>query len=511
MTDTEWEVRGRRWWSHVGALAGNSTEGRETGSSGYQRAAEYVIEQFRAAGLDPAGSDGFRQWLDLRVSLLDEAGTSLALAFPGGTEPLPLRDAVQVVATGGTAPETEADLVFVGYGLEVPEHRYSDFEGIDLHGKIAVYFRGGPPELPGAVKAHYQSPDERLRALRRAGAVGSMMILNPKVPDLPWPRLASGLALPRMELAERGPDDRRPLSLSTYFNPERLDLLLRGSGHSAAEIVDRLGGPGPLPRFPLSGRLRARVAVRRSTVRCSNVVGVLRGGDPERRDEYVVGSAHLDHLGVGETDGGRRIYPGAMDNASGVATLIEIARAFRESGRPPRRSILFVAVTGEEKGLLGSEYFAQHPTVPGPIVADLNMDMFLPLYPMRYLEVQGLGESSLGPALRSMAAEVGVEAQPEYEPDRVLFIRSDQYNFVKIGAPSLMLSIGYEKGSREEAISQAWFRERYHAPADDLDQPVDREAAARFTDLLGRFVRRVADEPARPTWNAESFFRRFAR
>ncbi|EQD80453.1 peptidase M28, partial [mine drainage metagenome] len=156
------------------------------------------------------------------------------------------------------------------------------------------------------------------------------------------------------------------------------------------------------------------------------------------------------------------------DNASGVATLIEIARAFRASGQVPRRSILFVAVTGEEKGLLGSEYFAQHPSVPGTIVADLNMDMFLPLYPLKYLEVQGLGESSLGPDLRALAAEVGVEAQPDHEPERVIFIRSDQYNFVKIGAPSLMLSVGYRKGSREEEISKAWFRERYHAPADDL-------------------------------------------
>ncbi len=509
MTEPDWEARGRDWWSHVAALADDATEGRETGSAGYQRAADYVVEQFRAAGLEPAGTDGFRQWLDLEVSQLDEPSTLVALVRGSTGEPLGLREDLQVAVTSGTAPRTEAELVFVGYGLDIPEHGYSDLEGPDLHGKIAVYFRGGPSDLPGPVKAHYQSPEERLRALRRAGAVGSMMILNPKLPDIPWSRLASGLALPRMELSGAGAP--RPLEISTYFNPERLDRLLRGSGHSAAELVGRLGGPGPLPRFSLPVRLRAEVGLRRSAVRCSNVVGILRGSDPTRSDEYVVGSAHLDHLGIGEPIRGDPVYSGAMDNASGVATLIEIARTLRESAERPRRSILFVAVTGEEKGLLGSEYFAKHPSVAGPIVADLNMDMFLPLYPMKYLEVQGLDESSLGPRLRGLAASVGVEVQPDPEPDRVVFIRSDQYNFVKIGAPSLMLSVGYAKGSREEEISKAWFRERYHAPADDLDQPVDREAAARFTDLLGRLLVTVANDPERPTWNEASFFRRFAR
>ena len=347
--------------------------------------------------------------------------------------------------------------------------------------------------------------------MRKAGAIGSGRMVNPKVPDLPWPRLATGLLQPRMELRERPPDAPRPLPMGVLFNPGRLDLLLAGTGHSASEVTNRLGGPGPLPRFPLAARLRAHVAVRRSTARCSNVVGVLRGSDPVLREEYVVGTAHLDHLGVGEPVHGDRIYHGAMDNASGVATLIELARSMKASPHRPRRSLLFLAVTGEEKGLLGSEYFAQHPSVPGPLVADLNMDMFLPLYPMKYLEVQGLNESTLGADIRSLGRQTGVQADSEYEPDRVLFIRSDQYNFVKAGVPSLMLSIGYRKGTPEEELSKAFFRDRYHAPADDADQPMDRAAAAQFTDLLGRLMVKVADDPQRPRWNTDSFFRRFAR
>lgn len=511
MTGPDWEERGKRWWSHVATLADDSMEGRETGSAGYRRAADYVVEKFREAGLEPAGEDGFLQSFDLQVSQLDEAASSLSLVRSSGVQPLKLREDAQFAVTSGTAPDTEAEAVFVGYGLEVPEHGYSDFEGLDVRGKIAVYFRGGPSDLPGPVKAHYQSTTERLRALRKAGAVGSVLMVNPKVPDLPWPRLATGLLQPRMELRDHGPNEPRPLPLGMLFNPGRLDLLLADTGHSASELTKGLGGPGPLPRFPLAVRIRAHVSVRRSTARCSNVVGVLRGSDPVLREEYVVGTAHLDHLGIGEPVHGDRIYSGAMDNASGVATLIEIARSMKESQERPKRSLLFLAVTGEEKGLLGSEFFAQHPSVPGALVADLNMDMFLPLYPMKQLEVQGLNESTLGAEIRDLARQSGVEADSEYEPERVLFIRSDQYNFVKAGVPALMLSVGYRRGSPEEKVSATWFRERYHAPADDANQPVDRVSAAQFTELLGRLMTRVANEPQRPRWNSDSFFRKFAR
>ena len=511
MIGPDWEVRGRSWWSHVRVLADDSTEGRDTGSAGYRRAADYVVQQFQAAGLEPAGVDGFLQPVDFRVSHLDEEASSLSLVRDSVVEPLKQREDFVIVATSETAPDLEAEAVFVGYGLEIPECDYSDLAGLDLRGKIAVLFFGGPDEIPGPIKAHYQSFVERMRAMRNAGVVGTVMMPNPKVPDLPWPRLVVGLLAPRMELRESSPDEPRPLPLAVGFNPDRLDLLLEGSGHSASQVVAGLGGPGPLPRFPLAVRLRMHAEVRRSSRQCSNVAAVLRGSDPALRNEYVVGSAHLDHLGIGEPVQGDPIYSGAMDNASGVATLIEIARLMKQSGERPKRSLLFLAVTGEEKGLLGSEYFAKHPTVSGPIVADLNMDMFLPLFPMKYVEVQGLDESSLGADIRQLGRQNGVEAQPDHLPDRVLFIRSDQYNFVKAGVPSLCLSVGYGKGSPEEEIVNAFFRDRYHAPSDDVDQPVDRVAAAQFTDLLRLLMVKVADEPQPPRWNPDSFFRKFAK
>ena len=510
-SDPDWDARGRAWWSHVRVLADDSMEGRDTGSAGYQRAADYVIEQFRSAGLEPAGIEGYRQPVDFDVFQLDEAASSLSLVRDGSTYPLTLRKEAQIVATSGTAPELEAGVVFAGYGLEIPEYGYSDLDGLDLRGKIAVYFRGGPAELPAPVRAHYQSWSERARAMRKAGAVGTALMLDPNVPDLPWDRLAAWLPQPRMDLKEVDPEDPLPLSLALFYNPEHLDLLLAGSGHTAAEVMAGLGKPGPIPRFPLDVRLRARAKVNRSTARCTNVVGVLPGSDPALRSEYVVGTGHLDHLGIGEPVNGDSIYSGAMDNASGVAALIEMARVTKESGERPKRSLLFLAVTGEEKGLLGSEYFAKHPSVAGPLVADLNVDMFLPLYPLKHLEVPGLGESSLGQELKDLAGPLGVEAHPEHIPDQVTFIRSDQYNFVKKGIPSLMISVGYAKGTPEEEGFKSFLRDRYHAPADDADQPVNFATAGQFVDLVRRLMLQVANDPERPRWNSDSFFRKFAR
>jgi Zn-dependent M28 family amino/carboxypeptidase len=249
----------------------------------------------------------------------------------------------------------------------------------------------------------------------------------------------------------------------------------------------------------------------RSQVKSENVVGVLPGSDPQLKKEYVVVSAHLDHLGIGEPVHGDRIYNGAMDDASGDASLIEVARAMKISAAKPRRSILFLSVTAEEKGELGSQYFASHPTVSGPIVADLNMDMYLPLFPLKYLEVQGLDESTLGDDIRAVAALAGVQVQADKEPEHNRFIRSDQYSFIKKGVPALAFKFGWIPGTPEDKTFKAWYAERYHAPSDDLSQPVDLAAAAQFDSILEKLALRIADADHRPEWKATSFFRRFAR
>ena len=242
-----------------------------------------------------------------------------------------------------------------------------------------------------------------------------------------------------------------------------------------------------------------------------NVAAILPGADPALKDEYVVFSAHLDHLGVGKPINGDAIYNGAMDNASGIATLLDVAAILKESGAKLRRSVLFVAVTGEEKGLLGSKYFAHHPTIgQGQIVADINIDMILPLYPLKKLTMFGSDESDLGDDAAAVARSSGVLPRPDPVPERNVFIRSDQYSFIRRGIPSLMVMVGFDKGSPEEQIVMRWLTERYHAPSDDVKQPVDKKAAGEFDNLVAKLLERVANRDERPRWKDSSFFKRFA-
>ena len=286
--------------------------------------------------------------------------------------------------------------------------------------------------------------------------------------------------------------------------------VLAGSGHTLEDLGQLVADNKPLPRFALPGTLKARAALTREPIPSTNVVGVLEGSDPALKSEYVVMSAHLDHVGIGRAVNGDAIYNGAMDDASGIASVIETARLLKASGVKTRRSVIFLAVTAEEKGLLGSRYFAGRPTVPArQIVADINLDMFLPLYALKVIEVQGLAESSLGESVRAAAKTLGVEVQTDREPEQNRFIRSDQYSFIRRGVPALAFKFGYEFGSPEETIRRNWVRDVYHKPDDDTKQTVNLEAAATFNRVIMTLLQRVANDTARPTWNPDSFFKRF--
>jgi hypothetical protein len=503
---------GRRWWSHVAYLADDALQGRDTGSPGHRKAAEFVAREFAKLGLRPGGTDGFLQPVELRSRAIDETHSRLALVRNGAEEPLRLGDDAVISLRVDPAPSFDAPLVFAGYGLAIPELKHDDYQGLDARGKLVVYLRGAPPSIPGPLAAHAQSEGERSEAIRKAGAIGAVAIPNPKHMDIPWERMALARFLPAMTLADPTLDDNRGVRAGVTFNPPHADTLFAGSGHTFREILDAADAGKPLPHFEIPARLKATVAVTRAEVTSQNVVAVLPGADPALRDEFVVFSAHLDHLGVGKPIKGDAVYNGAMDNASGVASLLDVAALLKESGAKPRRSVLFVAVTGEEKGLLGSKFFAHHPTVGrGKIVADLNSDMFLPLYPLRRLTIFGVDESDLGADAAAVATALGIDIEPDPEPQRNVFIRSDQYSFIRQGVPSLMFKIGYVKGSAEEATFKAWLRDRYHAPSDDLEQPVDRAAAAAYDRFMARLLARVADRDERPRWRDSSFFKRYAR
>ncbi len=503
---------GQSWWAHVKFLADDSLEGRETGSEGLRKAESYAVDQFSKAGLQPAGTNGFYQPVKFVSRQIVENDSAAALVVSGKTEPLTLGDDAYFTTRAElSSEEITAPLVFIGYGLKIPEKNYDDPSSFDLRGKIVVYLAGSSSDIPTALSAHYQTIGERWKSLKQAGVIGTITIPNPASMDIPWSRMSLNRAHPSMDLADPEFNETQGLKMAMTFNPAQAEKLFAASGHTFEEIAALGKDRKPLPHFPLGVSLKAHATVKTSPVESANIVGKLPGIDPALKNEYVVISAHIDHIGIGEPVNGDRIYNGAMDNASGVAVLLDLAAQFSAHPEQLRRSILFVVVTAEEKGLLGSKYFAAHPTVPPKsMIADINLDMFLPIVPLKVLKVPGLAESDLGDRARDAAQLFGVRVQPDPEPLRNVFIRSDQYNFIRHGVPAVKLDVGFDPGSPEQKIFKDWLTNRYHAPSDDLAQPVDLASAGLYEDVVRQLLISVANTDARPQWKPDSFFRRYA-
>jgi Zn-dependent M28 family amino/carboxypeptidase len=503
---------GNAWWAHIKFLADDRLEGRETGSEGLRKAEAYVVDQLTRAGLQPAGVHGFYQQVAFISREIVEKDSSAALVRDGHGEPLAFGEDTYFNTRADLAKEEiTAPLVFAGYGLKIPENNYDDLAGLDLRGKVVVYLTGSPAEIPSALSAHYQNLGERWKPLKQAGVIGIVSIPNPASMDIPWSRLSLNRRHPSMDLVGAEFNETPGLELSLVFNPAKAEKLFAASGHTFAEIAALGKDRKPMPHFPLGMSLKAHAAVVTTSVESANVVAKLPGDDPASKNEYVAISAHVDHLGVGEPINGDRIYNGAMDNGSGIAALLEIAASFKAHPEKLRRSILFVFVTAEEKGLLGSKYFAAYPTVPAnSIIADVNIDMFLPIVPLKVLKVQGLAESDLGDRARDAAQTYGVRVQPDPQPLRNVFIRSDQYNFVRHGIPAVKLDLGFDPGSPDEATFKDWLTNRYHAPSDDLSQPVNLDSAALYEEVIRQLLVSIANADPRPHWKSDSFFRRYA-
>lgn len=522
------QAQGKVWWAHIQKLADPSMNGRLTGSEDYLRAAAYVVDQFKAYGLTPAGVDGgYYQPVHFDVQRVIASKSSMNLRVDGKVTPLVLGEDAILGSRAAQVGKVDAPLVFIGYGLHLPESQYDDFNSTEvpvssLKGKVVVYINGGPAELPGALKS-FARTSPFARALREAGVVGTISIPTPKSMDFGWQRMASGASQPGMRLspapdadadavAARHPAlaDEHGAMFSATFNPAQAEKLFAGTGHTFAEMLALADAQKPLPHFALGKSVTATVVGETSHVVSPNIVGELKGSDPTLSKQYVLVSAHLDHLGVGAPINGKTIYSGAMDDASGVATVLETAKKLSQAKTRPKRSMLFVVFTAEEKGLLGSRYFAGHPTVPeSAIDADLNLDMFMPLFALKKLHVQGLEESTLGEDAKKVGAEHGIVIAPDPEPDRNSFIRTDQYSFVQAGVPALAMKFGWTMGSPEYKTWRAWLAQRYHSTEDDLTQPVDLVAAAQFNAFFADLAVAVADDPARQHYLDTSFFKRF--
>ena len=507
--------------AHMAFLAGDLLEGRGTGTRGYDLAAHYVATQFAALGLEPAGeSGGYFQPVPLRRADLIESAASAVLLGPGGTKKLTYGTDF-IFSKDPVHEETrlEAPLVYVGYGVTAPEFNYDDYAGVDVRGKVIVYLRGAPPRFPHNELAYYSDQDIKLRNAVERGAVGALALRTPRASSrFPWSRVALNNHVPGMYWMKRygGVAGTFPeIQVSGTLSESGATKVFARAPHTLDEVFQAAEESRPLA-FDLAYSGRFQRKTRHSQVQSPNVAGLLPGWDPRLKKEVVVVSAHLDHLGIGGVADGDSIYNGAYDNASGIAVMLELAKAIKSLSRPPKRSILFLAVTGEEKGLLGSEYYAEYPTLPlENLVADVNLDMFLMLHPFLDVIAFGAEHSSLDRSVRRAAGALRVLVTADPEPQETIFIRSDQYSFVKKGIPSVFLVGGHDAGDRGHhgrEIDDAWGRDVYHSQKDDMNQQLDFEAGARFARLNFHLLMEVANEQKRPEWNAGDFFgERFGR
>jgi Peptidase family M28 len=493
------------WWVHVRILAADNMEGRDTGSPGYDRAAKYVAAQFQWAGLKPAGTEGYYQSVPLHSIELRTKDSSVEIVRNGASAPLAWLQEISIVPHAGAPEHLEAPLLFVGYAL--PEDG-SKALPIDVKGKVVVFLNSVPSTIPATQQV--QATAERQKLLAASGALGAIAIDDPSFIVEPprWP-VAYARAVTVAE--STGPlSARSDQYVALRLRPEAADRLLSGSGHTFAQLMKAHTTRAPLPTFTIPGTLRLKLEFDTRDFKSDNIVGVLPGSDLALGKEYVVVSAHLDGYGYGEPVHGDRLYNGALDDSAYVAELIEYAGHLKD--HPRRRSILFAVFTGEEKGLLGSQFFTTHPTVAKQeIVADINLDILRPIFPLNILTCLGLAESSLGATARQVGQNLGIEIRPDMEPERNLLRRSDQFSFIRIGVPAVAFVFGYNQGSPEEQVYRRWYAERYHKPSDDIDQPVDFAAAAKFNRFFEKLTTTVADADSRPAWNSNSPYKAAVR
>jgi Zn-dependent M28 family amino/carboxypeptidase len=502
--------------AHMRFLSDALLEGRGTSERGHEIAARYVATELEAMGLQPAGVNGtWFQPVSLREAELIPEQTSFELVRDGKSQKLVLdQDYIVYANLLLTNTTVDAGAVFVGYGVTASEFQYDDYAGADVKGKVAVAMRGAPARLPSTERAYFASALTLQRNAAAHGAVGVIVIDSPEFLRAQWNRVMLQLRAdqPMRWLDPQGtPSDTvSEIRVLIRTNQSGAEALFAGAPKSLPEIF-AAAKDGKLTSFALPGSVRIHLANHPTKVESRNVVAKLAGSDPNLANQYIVYSAHLDHLGIcrpGEAD---PICHGASDNASGVGALLEIAGAFASLRRAPRRSILFLFVTGEERGLLGSDYFAHYPTVPlENIVTDVNIDGAPGLrFPIKDIVPQGAEHSTLSKDVEVAARRMGYTISPDPRPEEGFFTRSDQYSFVKQGVPSVKVDGGVQ--STDPAIdgltlARTWTANNYHTPNDNMSQHFYFDAAAKSTALNFLIGYEVAQQSERPAWNVGDFF-----
>ncbi|WP_404336329.1 M28 family peptidase [Sphingomonas sp. MMS12-HWE2-04] len=494
--------------AHVQFLASDALRGREAGTRDFDVAAEYVASQMLALGLEPGGANG--SWFQ-PVQLTayrpsEKAGWTLTRG--GTTEPFVFgTDFINAPIPATPDFAAEGQVVFAGYGLVFPDGSRDDYAGLDVAGKIVALLPGVPKGMPNAVQAHFSGDDWKAQLAQARGAKAVVMLESPIASaDYPFATVARFYDYLRYGWA--GPDAKPYMiapgaPVAGTVSRAGAAKLFAGSAIKWKDVATAEAKGKRIPTGPLAATLTLAAKTKVRTIDSRNVVGLLKGSDPALASEVIVLSAHLDHVGVGEGVNGDRIYNGAMDNAVGTAMILDVAKRIA-AGKRPRRSLVFVALTAEEKGLIGSDYFAHHPSVPGTLVADINLDMPILTYPLQDLVILGGERSSIGPAVAAAAATEGLKTVPDPTPEEMFFVRSDHYSFVTTGIPAISIDTG--PGGEGAAAQRKFLDENYHKPSDQIGLPFDWNAAAKFARVATATARTLANADARPRWNKGDFF-----
>lgn len=509
------EVEKDRIKAHLEFLADDYLEGRDTGSRGYEIAANYVAAEFKKLGLKPAGEEGYMQRVPFRRGYLNQQTTKAVIH--SGNESITLKypqDYIVNTLMSSTESSVTADAVFVGYGLIADKYDYNDYQDLDVEGKIVVMLSGRPESWPSEEGAHLASRSEKARYAAENGAVGIVTLHTPKREKVrSYTTTLNYLGTPSLRWLD---DNNKPhgvreeIKAVAYLNLTAGEKLFANAPTDLQQIFELDNNNKAISGFDLNTRLELSASARHEEVSSPNILAVLPGSDPKLKEEFVVFTAHLDHIGLAKDVTTKdRINNGAMDNASGVAVLLETARLLAES-TPPRRSILFTVVTGEEKGLLGASYFVNNPTVPlNAMVANVNLDMPVLLYDFADVIAFGANHSSMGKLVEQAAGELGIALSPDPMPEQAIFTRSDHYNFVKKGIPSVFLMTGFTSKTAGEDGGKVWgefFAKHYHKPSDSLDLPINYDSAKVFAEVNIRIALTAANQDQRPFWLEDSFF-----
>ena len=493
--------------AHIRFLADDLLEGRDTGERGYDIAARYVESHFRLLGLEPGAADGsYHEPVPLQNMTPDPERARLVVngeALAHGQDFIISAHAVHDESA------VSAEAVFAGYGITAPTLGFDDYEGLDVEGRIVVILAGAPGGLPSDVAAHLSSNRTKAAMAADRGAAGAIMIMADGLTRFPFSRMAAMAANPRPSITTPAASSPESLRVSAVIGTDTANRLFAGAGQDFDSIVEAALAGERLPRFALPAQIEMAQATSREPVISANVVGILPGSDPVLAGESVVVTAHLDHIGICQPMAEDPICNGALDNASGTAAMLESARVL-VSGPRPARTVVFIALTAEEKGLLGSAHIAAHPTpAMGEMVANINLDMPVMLYEFNDVIAFGAEHSSLGPLTEAAVARAGVSLSPDPIPEQSLFVRSDHYNFVRAGVPSIFLMTGFSSPDPEDDEGQAFLRflgGNYHQPGDNLSQPLRFDQGAKFARINFEIINAVANARETPRWNDDSFF-----